>query len=79
MPYIAQVAVGRREKLIIYGGDYPTPDGSGVRDFIHIMDLANGHVAALKKIFQPDFVGVKMYNLGTGQGASVLDMVKVIN
>ncbi len=76
MPYIAQVAVGRREKLSVYGGDYPTNDGTGVRDYIHIMDLADGHVAALKNIFQSDLLGVKIYNLGTGQGASVLDMVK---
>merc|ERR1719333_1707377 len=76
MPYIAQVAVGRREKLSVYGGDYPTPDGTGIRDYIHIMDLADSHVAALKKIFEPDFVGVKIYNLGTGTGASVIEMVK---
>ena len=72
MPYIAQVAVGRREKLSVYGGDYPTPDGTGIRDYIHIMDLADSHVAAVKKIFEPDFVGVKIYNLGTGKGASVI-------
>jgi len=76
MPYIAQVAVGRREKLSVYGGDYPTIDGTGIRDYIHIMDLADSHVAALKKIFEPDFVGVKIYNLGTGTGASVLEMIK---
>jgi UDP-glucose 4-epimerase len=76
MPYIAQVAVGRRDKLSIYGSDYPTSDGTGVRDYIHVMDLAIGHVAALKKIFEPDFVGVKIYNLGTGTGASVLEVVK---
>ena len=76
MPYIAQVAVGRREKLSVYGGDYPTPDGTGVRDYIHIMDLASGHVAAIKKIFENEFTGVKMYNLGTGSGASVLEVIK---
>jgi len=76
MPYIAQVAVGRREKLSVYGGDYPTSDGTGVRDYIHIMDLADSHVAALKKIFEPDFVGVKIYNLGTGNGATVLEVIK---
>jgi len=76
MPYIAQVAVGRREKLSVYGGDYPTPDGTGVRDYIHVMDLADSHVAALKKMFAADFFGVKIYNLGTGEGNSVLEMVK---
>jgi len=76
MPYIAQVAVGRREKLSVYGGDYPTSDGTGVRDYIHVMDLADSHVAALKKMFAADFFGVKIYNLGTGQGNSVLEMVK---
>ena len=68
------MAVGRREKLSVYGSDYPTPDGTGVRDYIHVMDLAIGHVAALKKIFDPDFHGVKIYNLGTGKGASVLEV-----
>ena len=73
MPYIAQVAVGRREHLSVFGGDYPTPDGTGVRDYIHVLDLADGHVAALRtKCHQP---GVHIYNLGTGQGYSVLDMV----
>ena len=73
MPYIAQVAVGRREHLSVFGGDYPTPDGTGVRDYIHVLDLADGHVAALRaKCQQP---GVHIYNLGTGQGYSVLDMV----
>lgn len=76
MPYIAQVAVGRREKLSVYGSDYPTPDGTGVRDYIHVMDLAVGHVAALKKMFEPGFVGVKIYNLGTGTGATVLEVAK---
>ena len=73
MPYIAQVAVGRREHLSVFGGDYPTPDGTGVRDYIHVLDLADGHVAALRaKCQQP---GVHIYNLGTGQGYSVLEMV----
>ncbi|MFS1161811.1 GDP-mannose 4,6-dehydratase, partial [Aeromonas salmonicida] len=72
MPYIAQVAVGRRDKLAIFGGDYPTPDGTGVRDYIHVMDLADGHVAALQtKLGQS---GVHVYNLGTGHGYSVLDI-----
>ena len=76
MPYIAQVAVGRREKLSVYGGDYPTSDGTGVRDYIHVMDLADGHVAALKKMFETIYCGVRIYNLGTGKGNSVLEVVK---
>ena len=73
MPYIAQVAVGRREKLSVYGNDYPTPDGTGVRDYIHVMDLADGHLAALTHVGQKS--GLHIYNLGTGKGSSVLDMV----
>jgi len=72
MPYIAQVAVGRRAKLAIFGDDYPTPDGTGVRDYIHVMDLADGHVAALKHALGQ--AGVHVYNLGTGHGYSVLDI-----
>ncbi|MEO6020699.1 MAG: UDP-glucose 4-epimerase GalE [Knoellia sp.] len=74
MPFIAQVAVGRREKLAIYGGDYPTPDGTGVRDYIHVEDLAAGHVAALHRLAATD-TPVKTWNLGTGHGTSVLEMV----
>ena len=77
MPYVAQVAVGRRETLTIFGSDYDTPDGTGVRDYIHIMDLAEGHLAALKKL-QDEPTGHKVYNLGTGHGYSVLDMVKAM-
>jgi UDP-glucose 4-epimerase len=73
MPYVAQVAVGRREKLNIWGGDYPTPDGTGVRDFIHVVDLAAGHLAALQALDQPQCFAL---NLGTGVGYSVLDVVK---
>lgn len=74
MPFVAQVAVGKREKLSVFGGDYPTPDGTGVRDYIHVVDLAIGHVKALQKLAtQPGNVTV---NLGTGNGYSVLDMVK---
>lgn len=74
MPFIAQVAVGKREKLSIFGNDYPTHDGTGVRDYIHVVDLAIGHLKALEKLAtQP---GLVTYNLGTGQGYSVLDMVK---
>lgn len=74
VPYIAQVAVGKREALHVFGNDYDTPDGTGVRDYIHVVDLAKGHVAALKKIAPGS--GVSVYNLGTGTGYSVLDVVK---
>ena len=74
MPYVAQVAVGRREKLSVFGGDYPTPDGTGVRDYIHVTDLAEGHVAALDRLLGQ--AGSLTVNLGTGQGYSVLDLVR---
>lgn len=74
VPYIAQVAVGRREHLNVYGNDYNTHDGTGVRDYIHVMDLALGHVKALDKV-QEMSGGVKIYNLGTGTGYSVLDVL----
>ncbi|MBT7718194.1 MAG: UDP-glucose 4-epimerase GalE, partial [Halieaceae bacterium] len=73
MPFVAQVAVGRRDKLSVFGSDYPTPDGTGVRDYIHVVDLAEGHVAALEYVL--DNAGVLTVNLGTGVGASVLDMI----
>ncbi|MBU1222255.1 MAG: UDP-glucose 4-epimerase GalE [Gammaproteobacteria bacterium] len=73
MPFVAQVAVGRRPHLNVFGGDYPTPDGTGVRDYIHVVDLARGHVAALNRLQQ--LGGVQTWNLGTGRGVSVLDMV----
>jgi UDP-glucose 4-epimerase len=73
MPYISQVAVGKLKELSVFGGDYPTPDGSGVRDYIHVVDLARGHLKALEKLEQAP--GVVTYNLGTGRGYSVLDMV----
>jgi UDP-glucose 4-epimerase len=76
MPYITQVAVGRRERLSVFGDDYETPDGTGVRDYIHVMDLARGHLAALNAL--DDTAGVLTVNLGTGQGYSVLDMIKAI-
>mmetsp|Transcript_949 Transcript_949/g.1768 ORF Transcript_949/g.1768 Transcript_949/m.1768 type:complete len:347 (-) Transcript_949:324-1364(-) len=77
MPYIAQVAVGRREFLSVFGSDYPTHDGTGVRDYIHVVDLAKGHTAALKKLeSNPGCVAV---NLGTGNGVSVLDIVKAFS
>jgi len=74
MPYLAQVAVGRREKLSIFGGDYPTPDGTGVRDYIHVDDLAAGHVAALHRLATTD-TALNTWNLGTGHGTSVLDLL----
>ncbi|MDP1691222.1 MAG: UDP-glucose 4-epimerase GalE [Burkholderiaceae bacterium] len=74
MPYVAQVAVGRRAQLQVFGHDYPTPDGTGVRDYIHVMDLAEGHVAALKRLF--DGPGSFTVNLGTGVGHSVLELVR---
>ena len=77
MPYIQQVAVGRREHLSVFGGDYPTKDGTGVRDYIHVVDLAKGHLAALKKLASTP--GCVTYNLGTGVGYSVLDMLKAFS
>ena len=73
MPYITQTAVGRRECLTIFGNDYPTNDGTGIRDYIHVVDLALGHVAALKALKEK--WGLKIYNLGTGKGTSVLELV----
>ncbi len=74
MPFIAQVAVGRREKLSVFGGDYPTVDGTGVRDYIHVVDLAEGHVAALRYLERER--GLLTVNLGTGRGASVLQLLR---
>lgn len=74
VPYIAQVAVGKLERLSVFGNDYPTPDGTGVRDYIHVVDLALGHVKAIERLsLRP---GVVVYNLGTGRGYSVLEMVR---
>lgn len=74
VPYVAQVAIGKREKLGIFGNDYDTPDGTCIRDYIHVVDLAKGHVKAINKIKEDP--GVKVYNLGTGNGQSVFDVVK---
>ena len=74
MPFISQTAIGKREKLSVFGNDYPTPDGTGVRDFIHVVDLARGHVAAVD--YMMAHKGESVFNLGTGRGYSVLDMVK---
>ena len=73
MPYISQVAVKKLASLSVFGSDYPTHDGTGVRDYIHVVDLAKGHLAALKKLATEP--GIVAYNLGTGIGYSVLDMV----
>ncbi|PON58339.1 UDP-glucose 4-epimerase [Parasponia andersonii] len=75
MPYIQQVAVGRLPELNVYGHDYPTRDGTAIRDYIHVMDLADGHIAALRKLFTSEDIGCTAYNLGTGQGTSVLEMI----
>ena len=73
MPFISQVAVGRREKLSIYGNDYHTEDGTGVRDYLHVVDLAAGHVKALEKL--DTLMGAEAINLGTGRGCSVLELI----
>ena len=73
MPYITQVAVGKRDHLSIFGNDYPTPDGTGVRDYIHVVDLARGHVAALG--YALEHTGTEVFNLGSGKGVSVLELV----
>ncbi|KAK6947920.1 NAD(P)-binding domain [Dillenia turbinata] len=75
MPFIQQVAVGRRPALTVFGTDYSTKDGTGVRDYIHVVDLADGHLAALRKLFESK-IGCEVYNLGTGKGRSVLEMVQ---
>lgn len=72
LPYVSQVAVGKLEKVRVFGDDYETPDGTGVRDYIHVVDLAHGHVAALEHLHK----GVEVYNLGTGTGVSVLEIIK---
>ncbi|MFZ6049006.1 UDP-glucose 4-epimerase GalE [Pseudomonas sp. CR3202] len=74
LPYISQVAIGKLKQLSVYGGDYPTVDGTGVRDYIHVVDLAEGHLKALEKISTK--AGVNIWNLGTGQGYSVLEMIR---
>ena len=74
MPFISQTAIGKRHHLSVFGNDYPTPDGTGVRDYIHVVDLAKGHVAAIKYLLT--HTGEGIFNLGTGHGYSVLDMVK---
>ena len=77
VPYVAQVAVGKREAVHVYGNDYPTPDGTGVRDYIHVCDLASGHVSALRWMNGRE--GVEVFNLGTGTGSSVLDVIRAFS
>jgi UDP-glucose 4-epimerase len=77
MPFVAQVAVGRREFLTVFGNDYPTPDGTGVRDYLHVMDLADGHLSAIAYAKKKN-CGIFTFNLGTGNGCSVLDMAKAM-
>ena len=77
VPYVAQVAVGKREAVQVYGNDYPTPDGTGVRDYIHVCDLASGHVSALHWMNGRE--GVEVFNLGTGTGSSVLDVIRAFS
>ncbi len=76
MPYVTQVAVGKLKELQVFGNDYPTPDGTGVRDYIHVVDLALGHVKAVESVLSS--TGVEAYNLGTGNGYSVLEMVRAM-
>jgi UDP-glucose 4-epimerase len=78
LPYISQVAIGKRKELSVFGDDYPTPDGTGIRDYIHVVDLAKGHLKALNKIQQPSEgqSGEHIWNLGTGHGFSVLEVIK---
>jgi UDP-glucose 4-epimerase len=76
MPYVAQVAVGRLPKLRVFGNDYSTPDGTGVRDFIHVTDLATGHVAAINALFRSERLSETFINLGTGRGHTVLEVIR---
>ncbi|MCH5351959.1 MAG: UDP-glucose 4-epimerase GalE [Acutalibacter sp.] len=78
VPYITQTAVGKREKVHVFGNDYPTPDGTGIRDYIHVVDLAKGHAAALR-LFEKENCGLRSYNLGTGTGYSVLEMINAFS
>jgi len=75
VPFITQTAIGKREKITVFGNNYNTSDGSCVRDYIHVVDLAKAHVAALKLMEQPDFIGYDVFNIGTGQGTTVLQII----
>jgi UDP-glucose 4-epimerase len=80
MPYVAQVAIGRRDHLTVFGDDYPTADGTGVRDYLHVMDLAEGHISALRYMdSDPASSGLDTFNLGAGKGCSVLEMVRAMS
>ncbi|KAK6335424.1 UDP-glucose-4-epimerase [Orbilia brochopaga] len=79
LPLLGQVAVGKREKLQVFGTDYASHDGTAIRDYIHIVDLAQGHIAALKKLYDPSFKGCKAWNLGTGRGSTVFDILKAFS
>jgi UDP-glucose 4-epimerase len=79
MPYICRVAVGELDHLNVFGNDYDTKDGTGVRDYIHVVDLARAHVLSIEKIIKEGQIGLKIYNLGTGTGYSVLDIVNTFN
>jgi len=79
LPYIAQVGVGRRDKVFVYGSDYKTPDGTGCRDYLHVMDLSDGHVKALDRILEAGRSGVEVINLGTGHPASVLEVIQAFS
>lgn len=76
VPFITQTAIGKREKLMVWGGNYNTPDGSCIRDYIHVVDLGRAHVAALKLMEKDDFKGIDFFNIGTGKGSSVLEVIK---
>ncbi len=76
MPMVMDVATGRADRLLVFGDDYPTPDGTGVRDYIHVMDLAEGHVAALDHL--ADAAGCHVFNLGQGRGVSVLELIAAV-
>ncbi len=76
LPYVSQVAIGRLKELSVFGNDYPTPDGTGIRDYIHVVDLANAHLKAVEKLGKKKKYGLKIINLGTGHGYSVLEIVK---
>lgn len=78
MPFVAQVVVGRRPHLTVYGNDYPTKDGTGVRDYIHVMDVAEGHLAALNFLNGEGKGNCSVFNLGTGRGVSVLEMIEAM-
>ena len=79
MPYICKVATGELDHLNVFGNDYKTKDGTGVRDYIHVVDLARAHALSIEKIIREDRIGFKVYNLGTGTGYSVLDIVNAFN